>query len=805
MDILLQDIRFAVRTLVRSRGFTVLAVLCLALGIGVNTAVYSLVRGLLLRPLPFENGDRLVAVWATDERRGVDEAAITWADLEALRAAGIFAAVEGMQFRSFTLLVGERPERIDGAAVTPGFFTMIGAQPQLGRNFNVSEGAAAGFEQVVLISDGLWRSRFGADPGIVGQSVLINGRQLTIAGVMQPGFRFPETNDLWVPLGTTDPTNRQARYVLAAGVLAPGMTLDAANARLRDIAARWRTDHPETHRAWDLRGVPFRETQVDRNAQRLLWIMLGAVGFVLLIACANVANLMLARATDRQREIAVRAALGAGRKRVVRQLLTESVLLALAGGGAGVILSIWWVDAMVRTIPEELPFWLHFEPDGAVLLYTLLIAVLTGVLFGLMPALHAAKFDLQTTMRESAQGAGQTREHNRWRSALVVGEIALSMMLLVGAALMVQSFLRLQAASPGFDEDRLLSFRVTLAGDAYDAVEARAHYFTRAADRLAQLPGVIGAAPTGAIPADDGGIHRHVRTEDDTRAIEDAIVATEVAAGRGLFDALGVGLLAGRDFTPEELADTAARVAIIGERLAQRLFPGQDPVGAVLRVGDDAGQRFTIIGLAPDLQYEEFGEEEEADRLQFHVPYARWASRQMAFVVRGNGDPAGLIASVRDELAAIDPSLAAWDIQTMSQRRRLTTWPQRIFGKTFGTFGATALVLALAGVYGVMAWSVARRRRELGVRVALGARPADVLRLVLGRSGVITALGVALGLAGSLALTRMLTGIIWGVSPTDTATLAGTAVLLAGAALLASWIPARRAARVDPIEALRPD
>ncbi|HSL69284.1 MAG TPA: FtsX-like permease family protein, partial [Longimicrobiales bacterium] len=568
------------------------------------------------------------------------------------------------------------------------------------------------------------------------------------------------------------------------------------------IAARWSTQYPATHRNWSLRPLGYRDSIVDANAQKLMYIMLGAVAFVLLIACANVANLLLARATDRETEIALRAALGAGRGRVVRQLVTESVLLALVGGAAGILVSIWWLDAMVRTIPEELPFWMRFDLDATVLVYTLFISLGTGMLFGLVPALQATRVDLQASLRESARSVGVSRSQNRLRNILVVGEIALSMVLLVGAVLMMQSFMRLQAASPGFDPHNLLSFRVTLAGDQYDGIEARAQYFQRTAERLAQLPGVTGAAATGAIPADDGGFHRTIRADGDPRSADDALVVTEVAAGRNLFAALGLSISAGRDFTSQEIADTAARVAILGERLARRLFPGQDPLNRLIRLGAE-GEGFTVIGTAPDLQYEEFGEEEESDRLQLHVPYAQWAGRQMSYLVRVQGDPASLINRVREELRSIDPTLAPWDIQTLDQRRLYTTWEQRIFGKTFGIFGGTALVLALSGVYGVMAYSVARRRREIGVRVALGARPRDVMRLVIGRAVLITAVGVVIGVLAALALTRLLTGLLWGVSVSDPLTFVATPLLLAGAALLASYVPARRATRVDPIIALK--
>jgi putative ABC transport system permease protein len=796
MDVFLQDIRYGWRTLLRSRGFAFVAALCLALGIGVNTAIFSIVRALLFRPLPFENGDRLTAVVATNAVRGVDEGGISFGDLNELRNTGVFAQLEGMAGRSVTLTEGDVAERLEGNSVTPGLFAMLGVRPQIGRLFRPEDAAVIGQEQVVLLSDNVWRSNFGSDPNILNRTIRLNDREFKVVGVMPRGFNFPERSRLWLPWGTASPSERNYRGVHPLGVLRADVTMPAANRQLAAIAERWTTEYANTHQGWSLRGLSYRASIVDPNAQKLMYIMLGAVAFVLLIACANVANLLLARSTDRAREVALRSALGATRKRVVRQLLTESILLSLAGGLAGVLISSWWVDAMARTIPEELPYWVDFTIDGGVLLYTLLITLGTGVLFGIMPALQATRADLQTSLREDARTVSQSRAQNRWRNALVVGEIALALILVAGAALMVQSFLRLQAANPGFATSNLLSFRVTLAGDRYDPLAAKAEYFQRAAERLATLPGVQAAAFTGAIPADDGGYHVAVLPEGARRSAEEAIVATLIPDGLGLWNALGLKLISGRDFTAQELADTAARVAIVGEHLARKLWPNSESFGRRVRVDE---HYFTVIGVAPDLQYEEFGEQTAQDSLQIHVPFAQSGSRQMAFLVRTSGDPHNWVTSMRKELRAIDPTLAPWDIDSMDGRRRVTAWPQRVFGKTFGTFGVSALLLALSGVYGVMAYSVARRRREIGIRVALGARPADVLRLIMGRAVALTTLGVALGVAGALAVTRLLTGIIFGVSASDPVTFIVTSLLLTAAALLASYLPARSTIKADRI------
>jgi predicted permease len=801
MDILLQDLRYAVRSLRRSPGFAALAVACIALGIGANTAMFSIVYGVLLRPLPFAAAERVVSLRATNEARGVTEGGLAYADLEDYRSSGVFEALAGLSGRSFTLTGGDQADRVQGSSVTSNLFPLLGVAPQLGRGFREEDAAPLGFERVVLLSDDLWRRSFGADPSIVGRSIRINGRALTVVGVMPPRFRFPEVDELWVPLGSADAQDRGARWIWGIGRLAEGVSLAGARSRLRTVAEGLAAAHPATHRGWSIELVGFRASIVDAPGHRLMYLMLGAVGFVLLIACANVANLMLARAADRQLEIAVRAALGASRRRVARQLLTESGLVAAAGGVIGVLLATWAVDTIVPLIPEALAYWIELRVEGMVLLYTAGITVLTGLLFGALPAFQAARYDLHDTLKQGGRSAAESGARTRFRSALVTAEIALALVLLVGAALMVQSFLRLQRADPGFATERMLSMRVTLAGDRYDPAAAKAAFWQGAAERLAALPGVEGATVTSSIPADDGGPTVNVVAADDVRADAEATVATLYGSTTGLYGTLGVPLVAGRDFTRGEAVDTAARVVIVGRTLAERLWPGRDATGRRLRLGDDAW--FTVIGVAPDLQYEEFGEETLQDRLQLHVPHGRLGWRGMAVLVRASGEPARLEPAVRSALRGLDPMLAPYDVQTMTQRRVVTTWPQRLFGILFGVFGGIAFVLALSGVYGVMAYTVGRRRREMGVRIALGARPLDVLGLVVGRGARLALIGIATGTMAGLGLTRLLGGLVWGVNVTDARTFVAAPLLVLAAALVASWVPARRAARVDPMVALR--
>jgi putative ABC transport system permease protein len=802
MDGLLQDLRFAARSLRRSPGFAVVALLCLTLGIGVNAAIFSIVRGVLLRPLPFADADRIVSLQADATGRGITEEELAYADLADYRASGVFEQLEGFSERSFTLMGGDRSERIQGSSVTPGLFPMLGIAPQHGRHFLPGESAPAGFEQVAILSDRLWRRRFAADPGLVGRTIRLNGRALTVVGIMPPGFAFPETDELWLPLGSADATNRVARFVWGVGKLRAGLDLPAARTALDAVADRQAAAFPDTHRGWTPRLRPFREAIIDDNGRRLMVLLLGAVSFVLLIACANVANLLLARAADRQREVAVRTALGASRGRIARQLLTESMLLAFVGAALGALVATWWVDVTVTSIPEDLAYWIRLDVDGGVLLYTLGIACASALLFGLAPALQSAGLDLQSNLKQGDRAAGDSRGRARFRSALVVGEVALSLVLLIAAGLMTQTFLRLQNADPGFATHPLTSFRVVLAGDHYDAVAARATFFQQAAERMTALPGVSAAVATGSIPADDGGPVVSIHVAGDDAAAADGLLGMAFGSTAGLFDALDVPLLAGRGFTPAEAVDSSAAVAIVGERLAHRLWPDGDAIGRAIRVGE-AATRFTVIGVAPDLQYEEFGEETDATGLQLHVPYAQLAWRNMAFLIRADGDPATLESALLDVVRSIDADLAPFDLLTLDQRRRFTTWPQRLFGKIFAAFGVIALVLAVAGVYGVMAYTVARRRREIGVRLALGARAGDVHRLVIGRTATLAVLGVGAGIAAALVLSGALESLLWGVEPADPLTYTVVALVLAAAALLAGYLPARRAAAVDPMEAMR--
>jgi predicted permease len=804
METLRQDLRYALRTLARSRAFAVSAVLCLALGIGVNTAVFSLVDAILLRPYGFADADRVTYLTGANPRQGVREWSISPADYwewkEEARTLSDVAAITSGSFA----LAGEtaEAERVEGHYVTPNLFPMLGIHPVLGRQATDGEGRA-GSAPVVLLSHGLWERHFEGDPAIIGRAVLVNGVPHTVIGVMPRGMKFPATSELWVPTVPDRAEPRSARYLAGVARLAPGLTAAEAQEELGAIAARAAAQHPETNTGWTAEVKTFRDDAVDGQLKALLGLMSAAVAFVLLIACANVANLLLARAAARERELALRAALGGSRGRIVRQLLTESVLVALAGGVIGVFIAVWWLDYMLASIPEQLPYWLVVNLDVRVLAFTAGVSVLTGLLFGALPALRASRPDLQVTLKSGGRTDAGTG--GRLRGALVAGEIALAVMLLTSATLMARGFLSVSEADAGFDTRGVLTRRTYLAGPRYDSTAARAAYLAEALRRIEARPGVSHAAATSAIPTDDGGPLTRLEVEGRAPANPgDELLVSYFGDMPGLFDMLGTPLLAGRDFTAAEGAGVAPPVAVLNRTLAERLWPGESPLGRRVRLAEVSDTAwFTVVGVAPDLHYEEIGEETPQSRLQVHLPFPWTPRRTMALMVRGTGDAGAIAAPVRAAVASADPTLPTFDVRTMDEVRRYTLWPHRVFSATFGSFALIALVLAAVGVYGVMSYHVSQRVRSIGVQLALGATPASVLRDVLRHGGTLALVGTAVGIVGALAVGRAMAGVLYGVGGTDPLTLFGVPLVLGAVALFACYLPARRATRIDPIQALR--
>jgi predicted permease len=803
----MNDFKLAIRSLLKTRGFAMTALLTLGLGIGANAVVFSLVNALLLRPLPFgEATERIVTLHSTHPTQfpeGWDDAGVSYADMSDVRRDAASFEDVALHFEKDFTLYGEEAVRVLGGVVTPNLFGLLDVRPALGRDFRSDEGARAGFEKVVILSEGLWRTRFGADSNIVGEPIRINERELVVIGIMPEGFRFPERSDLWVPHDPGEGTDRSARYFLGVAKLETGTTVDEARLELGSITERLARLYPETNRGWGIHVLPYRELIVEPPVRLLAGSLLGAVGLVLLIGCANLASLLLARGAARKRELSVRTALGAGRAALVRQLLAESVLLGVLGGALGALFALWGIDALVASFPEELPFWVHVTIDVRVVAFISGISILASLLFGLVPAFRVTKVDLLSALG-SGRDARAGRSESGAQGFLVVGQIAASLALLVGAGLMFQSFHALTKADPGFDDRPLLTFRVYLSGDAYDPVTAKVAFFQEAVRRIESLSGVRRATATLSIPTDDGGSSSRIVTREDPLVDGSETGVQVVGITEHFFETLDVRLVEGRAFEGSDLEESAAPVAIVNRRLAERLWPREPSTGRELGLvrGTDV-EWLRIIGVAPDVQFEEFGEETAQSELTVYLPYSLLPARGMALLVRAESDPAHLAAPVRETLRAFAPGIPFYSFRTMEEVRYFTTWQQRLFSRIFGAFAVAAVFLACLGTYGLVAYRVSQRTREIGVRIALGATGRDVLRRLVSEGALLAAIGLAAGGVAALAVSRLLAGLLYRIAAVNPLLYAVAAAVLATSVLLASYVPARRAAAIDPMSALR--
>ena len=809
-----QDLRYGARRLMKQPGFTLIAALTLALGIGANTAIFSVVNAVLLQPLPFQEPERLTRVWraSAEDERG----ACSYPDFADLRARQtVFERMAAWRGGDYTLTGKGEPVTLRGVVVTADLFPLLGAAPQFGRSFTPAEDQAG--NRAAILSYSLWQQRFNADPKVLGQSISINSRSYDVVGVMPAGFAFPVQNaptDLWLSLATTAVAEGGAPLTVQRGSLSfsviarlkPNVSAAQAEAGLRVIVDELAKQYPESKDFIRARVVPFHQ-EVVRDVRPGLLLMFGAVGCVLLIACANVATLLLARATTRHKEMAIRAALGAGRWRIVRQLLTESLLLALCGGAAGWLLARWGTAALLALKPGGLPRALAAGVDARALGFTVLAALATGVLFGSAPAWQSAKTDLNEALKDGAKGGGDGARRNRFRHALVVAEVALAFMLLVCSGLLLNSFLRLRQVNPGFDPYNLLTFRIALPGSHYAQLTQVAPFYQQLIARLETLPGVKSVSAISHLPLSANRGTTGFSIEGVATATDDPVpYPTDIRfVTPAYFQTMGMQLISGRDFNArDELR--ATQVAIINETLARRYFPNQDPLGKRIRPGygiDERGWLMReIVGVVSDSKHVSLS---EAPPPYIYLPHSQIPRPAMTLVVRAANDPHGLIGAVQNEAHALDRELPVSNVKTLDEYLGAAVAKPKFDTMLLGLFAGLALLLTSVGLYGVMAYAVTQRTRELGIRMALGAQPRDALRLVIKQGMWLALSGAAIGIVGAVALTRTLKSWLFGVGPTDPLTFAAVTLLLVGVALVACYIPARRATKVDPLVALRHD
>ena len=804
MENLFKDIRFAMRGLLKRPGFTAIAVVTLALGIGANTAIFSTINALLLKPLPFPELDRIVALWDTVPSRGVERNEVTVANYLDWRAQNnTFEQLAIYRWWSTNLTGADTPERVQGFQVTANFLDAVGVKPVMGRNFSEEENQP-GKDGVAILTYSLWQRRFGADPNIVNKTIATNGVTRTVIGVMPPEFNFPKGAEIYSPIAITPELSRSRdnHSYLGVGRLKPGVSVQAAAADLGRIATQLEKQYPETNTGRGVVVYPILQDTVRMYATAL-WIMMAAVGFVLLIGCANVANLMLARAAGRQREIALRAALGASRFRIIRQLLTESVLLGIAGGALGILIGYWGVDLIRTASPGEAaryaPGWNHMGINFPVLVFTTLLSMLSGVLFGLAPALQLSKPDLNNALKEGGRQA--TSSSHRLRGLLVVAEVALSLVLLASAGLLIRSFIQLLKTDPGFNPDRLLTMNLVLPTAKYKEEPQRAAFYSDLLQRVNQLPGVTSAAIVNHLPL--GGSNSS--TSFLVEGVPDPPPGQEFdgryrVCSPGYFQTMGISVLKGRSFTDQDKAG-APHVIIVNETLARKYWPNDDPIGKRMRYTGPLEQNpwMQVVGVVQDVKHEL----NLAVTPDFYVPHAQDSWSSMVLVARTKVEPAAMAAPVRQELWSIDKDQPVFDVRTMGEVRAISLALYSFSSVMLGIFAVLALLLAAIGIYGVMAYAVTQRTHEIGIRMALGARASDVLKLVVRNGMGLALIGVVLGLAGSWALTRFISSLLVGTSATDVWTLSIVSLSLLSVALLACYIPARRATRVDPLVALR--
>ena len=801
-----QDVRYTVRALRTNPAYALAAVLCTALGVGATATIFSAVNATLIRPLPFDDPDRLVAVYAAIPAKNVTGVNISYPDYTSWRDESRSFTALGIwtwNSPSFTGRGTGGAERVEGAEVSPNLFPLLGVRPMLGRTFNESEGVA-GNNHVVILGYGLWQRRFSGDRGIVGQAVTIDLEPYTVIGVMPRGFAFPEAGQAWVPfVPRRDELHGNRGYAGAIGRLRPGVTPALAQRDLDGIMERLARELPHENEGWRAQVLPMRDDLVG-NLERPLQVFAAAVLLVLLIACANVANLTLTRGAARQREIALRTALGAGRGRIIRQLITESVLLSTLGGIIGAVMSVYGVRLLRLGFPNEVPYYIPLGVDVPTLLFAAIVSIVAGLGFGIVPAFRATGGSLDHALREGGRGGSDGPGRGRLRNAIVVGELALSVMLMIGAGLLVKSYRSLASTTLGFEEKGILSFRVSLPSAKYEAPARRLAFYTALEERLQALPSVASVGLAQGIPFSGWNVQASMVAKGwpPAKPGED-FVAHYQAVSPTFFRTIGVPLLRGRGLTDAD-RDTTNMVGVINATFARRAFPNEDALGKQMQIGGGANDPWiTIVGIIQDYRHYRLPEPMGP---AIYMPVASWTPYTETVAIRVKaGDPESVMPDARRILSALDADVPPYRVTTFEQAVSRSMWRQRFQGLVVAIFAILALVLATVGIYGVISYAVAQRRREFGVRVALGAQVRDIVRLVLRHGIVLAAWGVTLGVLGGALLTRFLSGLLYDTEPRDPAVFLGVALGLGVIALVAVSVPAWRATTVDPLVAMRQD
>ena len=811
MSTLLQDICYGLRTFLRTPAFFIFAVAVLALGIGANTAIFSLAYNVLLRPLPYHDAGRLVMVWEDSSAFGFPQDTPAPGNYATWRSENnVFTDMAALRGRGFDLTGSGNPEQFDGVAMTANTFPLLGVKPMLGRNITLEEDKP-GANHVVILSHAVWTANFGGDTKIIGKQIWLNNAQYTIIGVMPPGFVFPDRQtQIWVPIGFTaeDLAEHGSHYLNVVARLKPGASLAAANADLSVVARRLQQQFPNSNAKVGAYAVPLR-SMLTGTAHNAALVLLGAVGFVLLIACANVANLLLARSAGRQKEVAMRMALGAGRARIIRQLLTESILLSVIAGGASLLLALWATPLLANLVPDGLAPLAGSGINAYVLAFLVAVSIFCGALFGLAPALRISCLDLVNAMKQSGRGSGSGAAGTRMRDVLVVAEVALALILFSGATLMVRSFMNVRDLDPGFRPAHVLALRTHLPSPKYDNISLRNAFYKQVIDRISHLPGVVAAGCTSWLPLTNFGGATGIIIEDQPKPLPGhAIIPNTRMISSQYIQAMGMKLIEGRTFDERDGAKTPL-VALINQTAAKKFWPRQDPVGTRFRSDDDPDTArgansqpwITVIGIVGDVRQAGL---DRPPRPEVYLPYDQhdfFAPDYLA--VRTAGDPMAVANAAREQIWAVDKDQPVTSVMPLEQMLSDYLAPRELQSSLLGGFASFALLLAALGIYAVLAFSVAQRTQEIGVRVALGAQQSDILRNILSQGLKLAGIGVVIGVVGALTLSQLLSTFLFGVTATDPLTLAGAVAVLLLVALAACYIPARRAMRTDPMVALR--